>query len=99
MPMKLITALLLFCLRVYRLILSPIMTALGGPMGMGCRFTPTCSQYAIEAIQTYGPIKGGFLAARRLCRCHPWGNSGHDPVPPNPLVTTGTTARFNVPSI
>lgn len=46
-----------------------------------CRFTPTCSQYALEAIQKYGPIKGGFLALRRILRCHPWGGSGYDPVP------------------
>lgn len=46
-----------------------------------CRFTPTCSQYAIEAIQKHGPIRGLWLAVRRILRCHPWGGSGYDPVP------------------
>ena len=46
-----------------------------------CRFTPTCSAYALEAITKYGPIKGGWLTLRRLLRCHPWGGSGYDPVP------------------
>ena len=46
-----------------------------------CRFTPTCSQYALEALRKYGPLKGGWLALRRLARCHPWGGSGYDPVP------------------
>ena len=46
-----------------------------------CRFTPTCSQYAIEAIKKHGPFKGLYLAIRRILRCHPWGGSGYDPVP------------------
>lgn len=46
-----------------------------------CRFAPSCSQYAIEALQRHGAIKGGWLAAKRLLRCHPWGGHGHDPVP------------------
>lgn len=46
-----------------------------------CRFTPTCSEYAIEAIMRHGAIKGTWLALRRICRCHPWGGSGYDPVP------------------
>lgn len=46
-----------------------------------CRFTPTCSQYAIEAVRRYGAAKGGWLALKRLARCHPWGGSGYDPVP------------------
>ena len=46
-----------------------------------CRYTPTCSQYAIEAIRKHGIFKGGWLAAKRIARCHPWGGSGHDPVP------------------
>ena len=46
-----------------------------------CRFVPTCSQYALEAIEKYGPLRGGYLAVRRILRCHPWGGSGYDPVP------------------
>lgn len=46
-----------------------------------CRYTPTCSQYAIEAISKHGAAKGGLLALKRICRCHPWGGSGYDPVP------------------
>ena len=46
-----------------------------------CRFVPTCSEYAIEAIKKHGPFKGLYLAVRRILRCHPWGGSGYDPVP------------------
>ena len=46
-----------------------------------CRYTPSCSAYAIDAIERYGALSGGWLAAKRLCRCHPWGGSGYDPVP------------------
>ena len=46
-----------------------------------CRFTPTCSQYALEALQKHGPFKGAWLALRRIVRCHPWGGHGYDPVP------------------
>lgn len=46
-----------------------------------CRYTPTCSQYALEAIKKYGPFKGGWLAFKRILRCNPWGGSGYDPVP------------------
>lgn len=46
-----------------------------------CRFTPTCSEYALQAVKKYGPFKGGYLAIRRILRCHPWGGQGFDPVP------------------
>ncbi|MDR1119610.1 MAG: membrane protein insertion efficiency factor YidD [Dysgonamonadaceae bacterium] len=46
-----------------------------------CRFTPTCSEYAVEAIQKYGALKGGWLMVKRIVRCHPWGGQGYDPVP------------------
>lgn len=46
-----------------------------------CRFVPTCSQYGMEAIRKHGALKGGWLTIKRICRCHPWGGSGYDPVP------------------
>ena len=71
---------LIFLLRVYQWTLSPVLSAMFGPAGH-CRFTPSCSQYAIEALQIHGAFRGVALAGRRLCRCHPWGGCGHDPVP------------------
>jgi len=68
-------------LRCYRLAVSPVLTAVFAPLGFGCRFHPTCSCYAIEAIQKYGAVKGMLLGSWRLCRCHPFGGGGHDPVP------------------
>jgi putative membrane protein insertion efficiency factor len=67
--------------RSYQILVSPILSWLGGP-GTGCRFQPTCSQYCIEAVETHGLLVGLWLALKRLGRCHPWGGSGHDPVPP-----------------
>ena len=61
-------------IRFYQVCISP----LNPP---SCRFTPTCSQYALEAYRKYGPFKGTWLTVRRLLRCHPWGGSGYDPVP------------------
>jgi len=61
-------------LRAYKLTLSPL-------IGRQCRFMPTCSDYAAQALIVHGPWRGGSLAVRRLCRCNPWGGSGFDPVP------------------
>jgi len=66
-------------IRAYQLVISPAQAFLFGPAG-GCRFTPTCSQYAIEAIHSRGVLTGSALAVKRICRCHPWGGCGHDPV-------------------
>ena len=61
-------------IKLYQILLSPL-------LGQSCRYHPTCSQYTIEAIEKYGPIKGIWLGTKRIARCHPWGGSGHDPVP------------------
>jgi len=66
--------LLVLLLRGYRRVLSPLLP-------IHCRYRPTCSRYAIEAVRRFGPWRGGLLAARRLARCHPWGGRGYDPVP------------------
>ena len=66
--------LLLLLVRFYQLFISPLTPP-------SCRYTPTCSAYALEAIGRYGARRGGWLALRRLGRCHPWGGHGHDPVP------------------
>lgn len=67
---------LLLCLpiRFYQLCISPLTPP-------SCRYTPTCSAYAIEALRKHGPLRGSWLALRRILRCHPWGGSGYDPVP------------------
>ncbi|MCM1452804.1 MAG: membrane protein insertion efficiency factor YidD [Clostridium sp.] len=66
----------LLCLPIYfyQASISPMLPP-------SCRYSPTCSQYAIEAIRKHGPVKGMWLAIKRICRCHPWGGSGYDPVP------------------
>lgn len=71
---QLIGWLFLGLIKGYQLLISPL-------LGANCRFTPTCSQYGIEAIKKYGPFKGGWLTLKRIGSCHPWGRHGHDPVP------------------
>lgn len=73
-------------IHVYRWTLSPI-------LGTNCRFTPTCSQYALDALAEHGAVRGLWLAARRLGRCHPWGGWGYDPVPERGRAAA--TARVN----
>ena len=71
---KFLSLLLLLPIYLYRNCISPLTPP-------ACRFTPTCSQYAVEAIKKYGPFKGLYLAIHRILRCHPWGGHGYDPVP------------------
>jgi hypothetical protein len=83
MTRPLITRGLIWALKGYKLAISPW-------FGAACRFEPTCSAYAEEAIRLHGPIRGVWLGARRILRCHPWGGSGYDPVPqPNSAAHTG----------
>ncbi len=69
---------LLFLIRSYQLLLSPF-------VGQHCRYFPSCSHYAKDAVQTHGPWQGSWLAAKRVCRCHPWHEGGIDPVPGSEL--------------
>jgi hypothetical protein len=64
----------IFLIKLYQWIISPW-------LGSKCRYTPTCSHYGIEALKKYGPVKGLWLTAKRIARCHPWGGHGYDPVP------------------
>ena len=61
-------------IRAYRLLVSPV-------LGPRCRYLPSCSEYALEALARHGVLRGGWLALRRILRCHPWGGFGYDPVP------------------
>lgn len=63
----------LVLIKLYQWIISPL-------LGPKCRYIPTCSHYALEAFKKYGPVKGCWLALKRIARCHPWGGSGYDPV-------------------
>jgi len=65
---------LLMPIYFYKYCISPLTPA-------ACRYTPSCSEYAVQALKKYGPLKGLGLAVRRICRCHPWGGGGYDPVP------------------
>jgi hypothetical protein len=74
---RMFSKLLVSLVRAYQILLSPW-------LGRRCRHLPSCSAYAIEAIQRFGPLKGGWLAVKRIAHCHPWGTSGYDPVPRRP---------------
>ena len=71
---KIITYPLILLIRVYQLMVSPM-------LGSNCRFMPTCSEYALESLKTYGLIKGTYLTIKRIGKCHPWGSNGYDPIP------------------
>ncbi|MCH4895302.1 MAG: membrane protein insertion efficiency factor YidD [Marinifilaceae bacterium] len=71
---KVLIFILLLPIKFYQRFISPMTPS-------ACRFTPTCSEYAAQALKKHGPIKGLFLAIKRILRCNPWGGSGYDPVP------------------
>jgi len=78
---KLCTFVIRTVIRFYQRILNPMLKVISGP-GMGCRFSPSCSHYFLEAVETHGPGRGSWLGICRIFRCQPWGGCGHDPVPP-----------------
>jgi putative membrane protein insertion efficiency factor len=69
-----IGAFFVLLIKLYQYLISPL-------TGASCRYTPTCSQYGLEAVKKYGPFKGGWLTLKRIASCNPWGGHGHDPVP------------------
>jgi putative membrane protein insertion efficiency factor len=86
-----IRRILVLPIRAYQLLISPL-------LGPRCRFYPSCSAYAIEAITTHGPLRGSYLAARRLLRCHPWNPGGVDHVPPKRSGNAPTTPSSMEPA-
>jgi len=71
---KLVTFPFIIVIKIYQILISPLFPS-------SCRFAPTCSQYSLEALRKYGLFKGGWLGIKRISKCHPWGGSGHDPLP------------------
>jgi uncharacterized protein len=72
--LKILSYPFILLIKIYQYIISPV-------LGPKCRFTPTCSHYALEAFKKYGVFKGMWLTVKRISKCHPWGGSGYDPVP------------------
>ena len=79
-------------IHLYRWLISPFLHALCGGSGCGCRFQPSCSAYAIEALKVHGAVRGSFFSLRRIARCHPWGDGGLDPVPSANISTLNSPA-------
>lgn len=77
---------MLALIRLYQMVLSPL-------LGANCRFEPTCSAYGLEAIERFGAWKGGWLALKRISRCHPWTEPGYDPVPPSGVANDSQTKK------
>ena len=80
--------LIVWLVKFYQMAISPY-------LGRTCRFEPTCSNYMIEAVNEWGPLKGFWMGLKRIGRCHPWGDSGHDPVPENPKKKLNTNNTIN----
>lgn len=78
--------LLIFVVRAYQVVLSPLLPA-------ACRYQPTCSHYAVEALEKHGALRGGWLAVKRIARCHPFRPGGFDPVPEPPSISSSTSRR------
>jgi len=74
---NLLTKLMVALVKLYQYILSPILPG-------ACRYTPSCSEYGVQALRKHGPWRGGWLTLKRILSCHPWGGHGHDPVPEAP---------------
>jgi len=78
---RLLRHLIRLVIRFYQRILNPMLKFSAGPAA-GCRFSPTCSNYFLQAVEAHGPWRGSWLGVCRIFRCHPWGACGYDPVPP-----------------
>jgi putative membrane protein insertion efficiency factor len=78
---RIATSLIRWLIRFYQIALRPMIKFTAGPSA-GCRFTPSCSHYFLQAVEAHGPLTGSWHGIRRILRCHPWGGCGYDPVPP-----------------
>jgi len=72
--LKLLAVPFILLIKIYQFLISPLFPS-------SCRYSPTCSQYTLDALKKYGVLKGGWFGVKRISRCHPWGGSGYDPVP------------------
>jgi uncharacterized protein len=78
---RLLTTVIRLMIRFYQRVLGPMLKFAAGPAA-GCRFTPSCSNYFLQAVELHGPLHGSWHGICRIFRCHPWGGCGYDPVPP-----------------